>query len=93
MFLPDANTNPYPDPSSSTSTSTSGGPRPSVKYANTRLHDDDPSWAAGTSGTSGENSKRSSSSVRGSSPSRSLIDAAVRGTSCKYLLFLVSLSR
>ncbi|ADV25421.1 Conserved hypothetical protein [Cryptococcus gattii WM276] len=85
MFLPDANTNPYPDPSSSTSiptststsTSTSLGPRPSVKHANTRLHEDDPTWDAGTSG---EKLKRRSSSVRGSSPSRSLIDAAVRGT-------------
>lgn len=80
MFLPDADTNPYPDPSSSTSIPipTSLGPRPSVKHANTRLHEDDPTWVADVSG---EKLK----SVRASSPSRSLIDAAVRGTPCKFL--------
>ncbi|OWZ76745.1 protein DGCR14 [Cryptococcus neoformans Bt85] len=90
MFLPDANTNPYPDPSSSslslslsTSTSTSAPPipisaaRPSVKHSNTRLHEDDPTWTA-AGGKNGEKSK--GGSVRASSPSRSLIDAAVRGT-------------
>ncbi|OWZ28993.1 protein DGCR14 [Cryptococcus neoformans c45] len=86
MFLPDANTNPYPDPSSSSlslslSTSTSAPPipisaaRPSVKHSNTRLHEDDPTWTAG-----GKNGEKSKGSVRASSPSRSLIDAAVRGT-------------
>ncbi|OXG77492.1 protein DGCR14 [Cryptococcus neoformans A2-102-5] len=86
MFLPDANTNPYPDPSSSSlslSTSTSAPPipisaaRPSVKHSNTRLHEDDPTWTA-AGGKNGEKSK--GGSVRASSPSRSLIDAAVRGT-------------
>ncbi|OXC68053.1 hypothetical protein AYX13_03506 [Cryptococcus neoformans] len=82
MFLPDANTNPYPDPSSS-SLSTSAAPipisaaRPSVKHSNTRLHEDDPTWTA-AGGKNGEKSK--GGSVRASSPSRSLIDAAVRGT-------------
>lgn len=91
MFLPDANTDPYPDPSSSTSIPTGiSGQRPSVKHANTRLHEDDPTWAAGTSSTSREKMLKrknsSSGSVRGSSPSRSLIDAAVRGTPCKFSL-------
>lgn len=80
MFLPDADTNPYPDPSSSTSipipTSLSLGPRRSVKHANTRLLGDDPISVAGVSG---EKSNRGGS-VRASSPSSSLIDAAVRGT-------------
>lgn len=94
MFLPDANTNPYPDPSSSslslsTSTSTSAPPipisaaRPSVKHSNTRLHEDDPTWTA-AGGKNGEKSK--GGSVRASSPSRSLIDAAVRGTPCKLCI-------
>lgn len=80
MFLPDANTNPYPDASSLSASAPSipiSNARPSVKHSNTRLHEDDPTW---TAGVTGENGRGKSKSVRGSSPSRSLIDAAVRGT-------------
>lgn len=89
MFLPDANTNPYPDASSLSASAPSipiSNARPSVKHSNTRLHEDDPTW---TAGVTGENGRGKSKSVRGSSPSRSLIDAAVRGTPCKFFFCFV----
>ncbi|WVO16934.1 hypothetical protein L204_104620 [Cryptococcus depauperatus] len=66
MYPPDANTNPYPKPSSGSTSSS--GLRPGITHGNTRL-----------GGNEGGHTIRLGS-TRGSSPTRSLIDAAVRGT-------------
>jgi protein DGCR14 len=72
MFLPDANENPYPKPKPPPAAKPPANP-PTIAYRNTRLaeEEDEPSGRAG-------------STRRGSSPARSWIDAAVRGTECKF---------
>ncbi|ORX40830.1 nuclear protein DGCR14 [Kockovaella imperatae] len=72
MFLPDANSKPYPPARPKASTSTSRLPPKEIKHSNTRLPDgDDEVRPAGS---------RASRSDRGSSPARSWVDAAVKGT-------------
>ncbi|WVQ95318.1 hypothetical protein IAU59_002413 [Kwoniella sp. CBS 9459] len=74
MFPADANTAPYPKlkPVSDTTNTQAIANPPSISHANTRLPDDDEAGPASAS--------KAGSSRRGSSPARSWVDAAVRGT-------------
>ncbi|OCF35879.1 hypothetical protein I317_07267 [Kwoniella heveanensis CBS 569] len=72
MFPADSNTAPYPKPKPSTENASVIANPPSISHANTRLPDDEDVGPASAS--------RAGSSRRGSSPARSWVDAAVRGT-------------
>ncbi|WVF67752.1 hypothetical protein IAT40_002511 [Kwoniella sp. CBS 6097] len=72
MFPADSNSAPYPKPRPATENTQAIANPPSISHANTRLPDDDEVGPASGS--------RAGSSRRGSSPARSWVDAAVRGT-------------
>ena len=78
MFPADADSNPYPKSRNAAALPMDAGRQapPAISHANTRLPDEEEVGLAG--GTR-------SGSRRGSSPARSWVDAAVKGTPCEFL--------
>lgn len=73
MFPADSNSAPYPTARTVDNVKALAAP-PMIAHANTRLPDEEDSGPSGGS----------RSSRRGSSPARSWVDAAVRGTPCMF---------